>query len=75
MGHYDDVREEREEAEFAARAKREGISVEALVEEDRHEERVRQGRKLYQQRCYEDELIAYYNRHLIEVNISDKMLK
>mgnify|MGYP003641269342 FL=1 len=63
MGHYDDVREEREDAEFAARAKREGISVEALIEKDRHEERMRQGRKLSQQRCYEDELIAYYNAY------------
>ena len=63
MGHYDDVREEREEAELAARAKREGISVEALVEEDRHEERIRQGRKLYQQRRREAELIAYYKTY------------
>tara|TARA_R110000796_G_scaffold18303_10_gene55492 strand:+ start:392 stop:601 length:210 start_codon:yes stop_codon:yes gene_type:complete len=63
MGHYDDVRERREEAEFAARAKREGISVEALVEEDRHEERIRQGRKLYQQRRCEAELIAYYKTY------------
>lgn len=63
MGHYDDVREKREEAEFAARAKREGISVEALVEEDRHEERVRQGRRLYKQRSYEAELIAYYKTY------------
>ena len=63
MGHYDDVTEEREDAEFAARAKREGISVEALIEKDGHEERMRQGRRLTQQRRSEDQLIAYYNAH------------
>ena len=64
MGHYDDVTEEREDAEFAARAKREGISVEALIEKDRHEERMRQGRRLTQQRRGEDELIAYYKTYM-----------
>jgi hypothetical protein len=63
MGHYDDVTEDREDAEFAARAKREGISEEALIEKDRHEERMRQGRKLFLQREQEEYLIAYYNAY------------
>lgn len=63
MGHYDDVREEREDAEFAARAKREGISEEALVEKDRHEELMRQGRKLCLQREQEEYLIDYYKTY------------
>jgi hypothetical protein len=63
MGHYDDVRERREDAEFAARAKREGISEEALVEKDRHEELMRQGRKLCLQREQEEYLIDYYKTY------------
>tara|TARA_R110000824_G_scaffold382084_1_gene575163 strand:+ start:326 stop:526 length:201 start_codon:yes stop_codon:yes gene_type:complete len=64
MGHYDDITEERENAEFAARAKREGISEEALIEQDRHEDKMERGRKLYQQRRDEDELIAYYQLYM-----------
>jgi hypothetical protein len=63
MGHYDDAREEHEAEELAERAKAKGISVDAYVEWEEHEDKIERGRKLYQQRRDEDKLIAYYQTY------------
>ena len=60
MGHYEDIIEEREDAEFEARAKRLGVSRATLVAVDIHREKMEYGRKLYDKKQAEEEAIEYY---------------
>ena len=60
MGHYDDARAEHEAEELAEDAKAKGMSVSEYVESCKHDDYMERGRRLYQQRKDEDDLIVYY---------------
>lgn len=60
MGRYNDIREEVEDDLLAETAKAKGMSVYEYVESCKHDDYMERGRRLYQQRKAEDDLIVYY---------------
>lgn len=69
MGHYDDARQKHEDRLIAESAKLKGMSVVDYVELCTHEDKMKRGSKLYQQRSEENELLHYYlNNNVAETN-------
>ena len=67
MGHYDDVREARQDREDEKRASRLGLTVNEMIEADRLKAKVTQGYELYLKRRKEEVLVQLYlnNKELI----------
>lgn len=63
MGHYDDIIEAREAAEFKARADKLGMTVEELYAHDEHNRKFHEGEKLFREREQKKSLIKYYLKH------------
>jgi hypothetical protein len=60
MGTREDIIEEIEAEILAERANNKGMTVAELVDYDEHWEKMSAGRRFYEQRDYEDRMIAYY---------------
>jgi hypothetical protein len=63
MGHYDDIIEAREAAEFKARADKLGMTTEELYAYDEHNRKFREGEKLFREQEQKQAFIDYYLKH------------
>lgn len=65
--HYSDARDRHESRIIQDRADRNGLTYNQQVEKDLHDQKMEQGRRAYQKRKIEDELISYFKEHSSEI--------